>query len=89
MRAERATLRGGPKAQARLLGLNLQCCSYHQSLQQPLGAGPSLESDIIGFLRKGVSLRELSRHGAWIEIDYRGQAGWIGSAYVNASGNCG
>ena len=52
-------------------------------------ASPSLEAEIIGYLRSGVSLRRISRRGAWLEIDYRGRSGWIGAAYASESDDCG
>ncbi len=50
-------------------------------------AGPSLDDDVIGYLRRGITLRLLSRSGDWIEIEYRGEAGWIGAGYT--SEDCG
>lgn len=44
--------------------------------------GPSLDDEVIGYLRAGVTLWPLAQRGEWIEIDYQGDAGWIGSAYV-------
>ena len=52
-------------------------------------AGPSLADDTIGFLRAGVGLRPVSRRGAWIEIDYQGDTGWVGAGFVSQSGDCG
>jgi len=49
-------------------------------------AGPSIDDDIIGYVRRGTTLRLISRSGDWIEIEYRGEAGWIGARYV---GDCG
>ena len=50
-------------------------------------AGPALDADVIGFVRSGVRLNVLSRFGSWIEINYRGEAGWIGAGHV--SDDCG
>jgi len=52
-------------------------------------SGPSAVADTIGFLRSGIMLRPLSQSGDWIEIEYRGEAGWIGASYVSESGDCG
>ena len=46
-------------------------------------AGPALDAEIIGFLRSGVRLNGVSRRGGWIEIAYRGEAGWISADYVS------
>ena len=50
-------------------------------------ARPSLEADTIGFVRRGVTLDAVSRLGNWIEVEYQGEAGWVGAGY--ASDDCG
>ncbi|MCY3796189.1 MAG: SH3 domain-containing protein [Chloroflexi bacterium] len=51
-------------------------------------AGPSLEDETIGFVRRGITLPLRSRVGSWLSFEYRGQAGWIGAGYVSVSGDC-
>lgn len=52
-------------------------------------AGPSLDEGAIGFVRRGVTLRPISRIGSWLSFDYRGETGWIGTGFVSESGDCG
>ena len=51
-------------------------------------AGPSLDDDIIGFVQRGVMLRSISWSGDWVNVEYQGKSGWLGVAYVTASGDC-
>lgn len=45
--------------------------------------GPSMDSDIIGYIPKGTELTTIyGRNGKWINIEYNGTKGWISSAYV-------
>ena len=52
-------------------------------------SGPSLNADTLGFLRRGIRLRPISRRGSWIEIAYGGETGWIGAGFVSGGGDCG
>lgn len=50
-------------------------------------AGPSMDDEVIGFVRRSATLLMLSRDAYWIEIEYQAAAGWVGAAYV--SEDCG
>ncbi|MCY4071197.1 MAG: SH3 domain-containing protein [Chloroflexi bacterium] len=51
-------------------------------------AGPSLDDDVIGYVKRGTTLLVLLRNRYWIEIEYEGKAGWIGAAFVRVSHDC-
>ncbi len=66
-----------------------QSCSVATTGHLRVRAGPSLDDDTIGFVRSGITLRPISRNGAWLEIAYQGVTGWIGAGYVSESADCG
>jgi len=52
-------------------------------------AGSSIDDDIIGYVPRGVTLRSISRNRYWVNVEYQGEVGWVGAAYVSADGDCG
>ena len=65
-----------------------QDCSVITTGKLRVRAGPSLDEATIGFVRAGVTLRPMSRRGAWIEFAYRDASGWVGAAFVTEEGDC-
>ncbi len=57
-----------------------QCVATTGNLK--VRAGPSLDEEVIGYLRRGAAARLISRSGDWFEIEYQGKTGWIGAAYA-------
>ena len=66
-----------------------QQCGIITTGHLKLRSSPSLNGEIIGYVPTGESPRLLSRNGDWVNVEYRGKAGWVGAGYVTASGDCG
>lgn len=46
--------------------------------------GPSMDSDVIGYVSKGTALTTIyGRNDKWVNIDYNGTKGWISSVYIS------
>ena len=63
-------------------------CPIHTTGHLKLRAQPSLNAEVLGYVRRGSNLGALSRTTYWFQVTYQGQTGWIGGRYVNNVGNC-
>lgn len=61
-------------------------CPIHTTGHLLLRATPSLQGEILGYVPRGSNLISPSRATYWYQVNYQGQAGWIGHKYVRA--NC-
>ena len=48
-----------------------------------LRADPSIDGDLIGFVPRGASPKPVSRNEYWVNVEYQGESGWVGAAYVS------
>ena len=64
-------------------------CRIRTTGHLKLRAGPSLDADVIGFVRRGTVVQPISRIEQWAQVEYLGAVGWIGTAYLSEDGDCG
>ena len=46
-------------------------------------SNPSLNSNIIGKLKKDTTVEMLSEASDWVEIDFEGKSGWVSNLYID------
>ena len=55
------------------------CTTGHLKLR----TGPSVKDEVIDYVPRGTFLLPILRNKYWVKIEYQGESGWIGAAYVN------
>ena len=64
-------------------------CSIITTGHLKLRERPSLDAEILYYVPRGSTPRYITRNWSWFNVEFQGLTGWIGAAYVSATGNCG
>ena len=65
-----------------------QQCRLSTTGHLKLRAAPTMDGEVIAYVPRGARLRLISSIRYWFQVEYGGNEGWIGAAYVSDSHDC-
>ncbi len=63
-------------------------CQIFTTGNLKLRAASSMASAVIDYVPRGAALKPIEWNAHWVNVEYQGEAGWVGARYVSENGDC-